>query len=131
MTHEGETGTDIATSRGDMVAAISNVIVGLYKRHYGKGPTKARTYFQGDVITCILSGCLTRAEETLVEAGHEDAVDHARRVIQKAKRDDFVRAVEEITGRRVVAFMSGNQERPEMSAEVFVLEPQPRRDTDV
>jgi hypothetical protein len=30
--------------RGAMLAAISNTIVGIYKRLYGKGPTKARSY---------------------------------------------------------------------------------------
>jgi uncharacterized protein YbcI len=39
-------------------------------------------------------------------------------------RTKFSEAVEEATGRRVVAFMSQVHFDPDMAAEVFVLEPQ-------
>ena len=35
----------------------------------------------------------------------------------------FTKAVEEITGRRVIAFMSQIHFDPDMAAEIFVLEP--------
>ena len=107
---------------GDMLLAISNAMVRLYKDHYGKGPTKARTYHQEDVITCVLRGGLTRAEQTLLAAGHPDAVRRGRHMLQSALREDFVEAVETLTGRRVIGFMSGNAPEADMSVEVFVLE---------
>ena len=107
---------------GDMLLAISNAMVRLYKDHYGKGPTKARTYHQEDVITCVLRGGLTRAERTLLGAGHSDAVMRGRHMLQSALREQFVEAVETLTGRRVIGFMSGNAPEADMSVEVFVLE---------
>ena len=35
----------------------------------------------------------------------------------------MTREVENLTGRRVVAFMSASHEQPDLSAEIFVLEP--------
>jgi len=32
-------------------------------------------------------------------------------------------AVEEITGRKVIAFMSANHVEPDLAAEIFILEP--------
>src|SRR5688572_10611194 len=111
--------------RGDTLLALSNAIVRLYKEHYGKGPTKARAYHHGDVITCVLRDCFTRAERTLIETGHDQSVIEGRYRLQTALRRKFVAAVEEITGRRVIGFMSGTQLDPDMSSEVFVLEPEP------
>jgi hypothetical protein len=42
---------------------------------------------------------------------------------QEVMRDRFVAVIEEATGRRVVGFMSGNQQDPDMICEVFVLAP--------
>lgn len=40
-----------------------------------------------------------------------------------AMRGPFSEAVEEITGRKVIAFMSQVHLDPDMAAEIFVLEP--------
>ena len=42
---------------------------------------------------------------------------------QQVMRHRFERVVEDATGRRVVGFMSGNQQDPDMICEVFVLAP--------
>jgi uncharacterized protein YbcI len=110
--------------RRELLLEIANAIVGVHKDCYGKGPTKAKAYYQGDVVTCVLRGGYTRAEHTLIGAGQTEAVDHGRRMLQLAARDKFISAIEEITGRKVIGFMSGSQQDPEMSAEVFVLESQ-------
>ena len=108
----------------ELLLEIANAIVGVHKECYGKGPTKAKAYYQGDVVTCVLRGGYTRAEHTLIGAGQTEAVDHGRRMLQLAARDKFIEAIEGITHRKVIGFMSGSQQDPEMSAEVFVLEPQ-------
>jgi uncharacterized protein YbcI len=38
-------------------------------------------------------------------------------------RDRFEEVVETVTGRKVIGFMSGNQQDPDTICEVFVLEP--------
>jgi uncharacterized protein YbcI len=111
--------------RGAMLATLSNTIVGLYKRLYGKGPTKARSYYLEDLVVCVLRGGLTRAELTLAENGRGEAVTRQRREFQEAVRNEFVAAVEGIVGRKVSAFMSATHIDPEVSVEIFVLERRP------
>lgn len=105
-----------------MLAALSNAIVGLYKDYYGKGPTKARSYYLDDMVLCVLRGGLTRAEQTLARNGRGDAVARQRQEFQKAVRDEFVGVVEGIVGRRVVAFMSTVHMEPDLNVEIFMLE---------
>ena len=38
-------------------------------------------------------------------------------------RERFIAVIEHATGRNVVGFMSGNQQKPDMICEVFVLSP--------
>ena len=44
-------------------------------------------------------------------------------VFQDVMRERFNDVVTHATGRRVIGFMSGNQQDPDMLAEVFVLAP--------
>ena len=110
-------------SRGDLLAAISGRIVSLHKDYYGKGPTKAKTYYQGDLLVVLLRGGFTRVEETLRAEGRGEDVIEQRMAFQEVMRPRYVEAVEELTGRKVVGFMSGSQQDPDMISEVFVLEP--------
>jgi len=122
-----EFGTDIAesgpTSRGAMLLAISNAIVRLHKEYFGKGPTKARAYYDGDLVACVLSDVYTRAEQTLLAGGRATTVLNQRWELQEVIREKFVSAIERITGRSVIGFFSGNQPDPDISVEVFVLAP--------
>jgi uncharacterized protein YbcI len=113
---------------GPLLAAISNTIVGLYKRYYGKGPTKARSYFMDDMLVCVLRGGLTRAELTLAANGRAEAVARQRREFQEAVRTEFTGAIEDLVGRRVLAFMSTVHVDPDLEVEIFLLEPEPARD---
>jgi uncharacterized protein YbcI len=106
---------------GHVLANISNAMVRLYKQHFGKGPTRVRAYYQGDVITCVLRDGFTRADRTLIASGRADSVLHHRRELQEAIRGEFISTITEITGREVIGFFSGSQANPEIEVEVFVL----------
>ena len=106
---------------GEVQLELANAIVRIYKSHFGKGPTRARAYYQGDVVTCVLRDGFTRADLTLIGAGRAEAVLEQRRLLQEAVRDEFVSAVERITGRRVEGFFSDSQHDPDIEVEVFVL----------
>ena len=114
--------------RGPLLAAISNTIVGLYKRYYGKGPTKARSYLFDDMLVCVLRGGLTRAELTLAANGRSESVARQRREFQEAVREEFTGAIEDLVGRRVLAFMSTVNMDPDLEIEIFMLEPEPADD---
>ena len=113
---------------GEVRTAISEGIVALLKDFIGTGPTGARTYVDDDLVVCLLRGGFTRVEQTLLEGGRGHAVLSQRTEFQEVMRDRFVGVVERATGRRVVGFMSGSQQHPDMLCEVFVLAPE--RDAD-
>jgi uncharacterized protein YbcI len=109
---------------GELLSTISNRMVQLHKRYYGKGPTKARSYVMGDLVVCLMRGGFTKAEETLIESGRASIVHEQRGEFQAALKEEFVGSIEEITGRRVVAFMSNSHDDPHLIVETFLLEPQ-------
>jgi uncharacterized protein YbcI len=110
-------------TRGDVLTAISDGMVALLKEYYGRGPTQAKTYYQDDLVVCLLRGGFTRVEQTLLDGGRGDAVIQQRMEFQDVMRERFEAVVEHATGRRVIGFMSGNQQAPDMICEVFVLAP--------
>jgi uncharacterized protein YbcI len=108
-------------TQGDNRLAISNAIVGLYREHYGKGPTKSKTYLQDDIVLTVLWGGIVQIEKTLSADGKEDIVHEMRRAFQHVKRDEFVSTVEELTGRKVAVFMSQFDPESDISIEFFQL----------
>ncbi len=69
---------------------------------------------------------LTHAEKSLTETGQTDAVDHIRHLFQETMEADFREAVERLTGRKVLAVISGNDVEPDIAAELFILDGPPR-----
>lgn len=110
-------------SHGEVLTAISDGLVGLLKEYYGHGPTKAKSYYQDDLVVCVLRGGFSRVEQTLLDGGRGSAVIEQRMAFQELMRARFEAVVEHATGRRVVGFMSGNQQHPDLMCEVFVLGP--------
>ena len=108
---------------GEELTAISDGLVTLLKEYYGRGPTQAKSYYQDDLVVCILRGGFTRVEETLRAGGRGAAVIEQRMEFQELMRERFEEVIERATGRKVIGFMSGNQQEPDMMCEVFVLEP--------
>jgi uncharacterized protein YbcI len=122
---------DERPGRGSVSAGISNAIVRLMSEYTGRGPTKARTAINRDVVTVVLQNTLTKAERSLVAAGKTDLVLNMRQEFQRTMRDDMVGAVQMLTERTVIAFMSDNHIDPDMAVEVFVLEPEASGETAV
>ena len=111
-----------------VLATVSNAMVRLYKDLFGRGPTKARTYFAGpDVLVCILGDTFTPAERNRVAMGEQQRLRDARVFFQHAAETQFRESVEEIVGRKVVGFVSGVDVSEDIAAEIFVLEPDPGR----
>ena len=124
---------DLKTARGvhgDVLTAISDGLVALLKEFYGRGPTRAKSYYEDDLVVCVLRGGFTRVEQTLVEGGRGAAVIQQRMEFQELMRERFEAVIEHATGREVIGFMSGNQQHPDMMCEVFVLAPTDLVDVD-
>jgi uncharacterized protein YbcI len=118
------------SQRGEILTAISDGLVALLKEHYGRGPSRAKTYYEDDLVVCLLRGGFTRVEKTLLEGGRGRAVIEQRMAFQEVMRDRFEEVIERATGRRVIGFMSGNQQDPDMICEVFILAPSDLVDVD-
>jgi len=110
---------------GSIAAAISNATVQLLNEYTGRGPTKAKTTISRDLVAVVLQDTMTKAERTLASNGDASMVLDMRHRFQLAMRDDLVAAVEQLSNRKVIAFMSDNHIDPDMAVELFVLEPQP------
>jgi uncharacterized protein YbcI len=111
------------SERSRQAIAVGNAITRLHRDHYGRGATTTRTVFQGNRIIAFLEDIYTPLERTLIDAGDWEQVKSTRQSFQMAMRVPFTAAVEEITGRKVIAFMSQVHLDPDMAAEIFVLSP--------
>lgn len=76
-------------------------------------------------MVCILENILTSDETDLVHAGNDRRVIDGRVAFQTETEDEFTLAIERLTHRRVVAFMSANQTSPGVASELFFLAPLP------
>jgi uncharacterized protein YbcI len=117
-------------AHGDVLTAISDGMVALLKEFYGRGPTRTKSYYEDDLVVCVLRGGFSRVEQTLLEGGRGSAVIQQRMEFQELMRERFEVVIERATGRRVIGFMSGNQQHPDMMCEVFILAPTDLVDVD-
>ncbi len=108
-----------------LTTAISAAIVKLYRDFYGHDRATASTYINDNVVVCLLEDILTTDEAKLVANGERRGVLDGRIAFQESAQDAFTAVVEELVGRRVLAFLSGNQTSPGVACELFFLEPQP------
>ena len=105
---------------------ITDSMVRLYKEQFGRGPTRVRTYWCGsDLITVTLDDTFTPAERNLAKMGEHQRLRDLRLFFQYASVREFCEPVEEITGRKVRAFVSGiDTEAAGFAIEVFSLHPE-------
>jgi uncharacterized protein YbcI len=113
---------DGPSGNGRIAAAISRAVVQLFSEHTGRGPTKARTTVDGELVVVLLRDSMTHGERTLVLRGKEAEVLQLRRAFQDAMSQDLVAVVERLTERSVRGFMSANHTQPDLAAEIFVLD---------
>ena len=119
--HEGSA-TEGGDKHGPLRGGISRAVVGLFSAHTGRGPTKARTTIDGKLIVVLLHDSMTHGEQTLVQAGRHAEVLQMRRTFQETMRPSLVEAVEALTDRTVVTFMSANDIDPDAAAEIFLMD---------
>ncbi len=95
-------------------------MVRIYKEQFGRGPTKTRTHYAGrDVLIVTLEDSLTPAERRMAEMGEHQRLRDTRMFFQYATAQQFTDTVEQITGRKVRAFVSGIDTEQDVSSEVF------------
>ena len=73
-------------SHGDVLTAISDGMVGLLREFYGRGPTRAKSYYEDDLVVCLLRGGFSRVEQTLLDGNRGAAVIQQRMEFQEVMR---------------------------------------------
>ena len=107
---------------GPLLSEITNRIVAFMREHYGRGPIKAKTYVLDNLIVCVLSNGFTAIERTMMHGGEPDRVLEMRRDFQRLMKERYSCMVEELTGRKVLAFLSQAHVEPDLTIEVFLMD---------
>jgi uncharacterized protein YbcI len=119
-------------SGSSIQVAVSNAIVGFLREYTGRGPTKARTSIRDNVVLVMLEHTLTKGEQVLVKKGRTEQVLALRHEYQQAMREESSQKIAELTGRKVIAFMSATTSiptsRPKSTCSTDHPNPRTRRD---
>ncbi|MGD1057082.1 MAG: Na-translocating system protein MpsC family protein [Solirubrobacteraceae bacterium] len=108
---------------GHLLAAISSSIVGILRDHYGRGPMKAKTYALDDIVVVVMRGSgFTPLEQTIMDSGEPDRVIAMREDFQRVMASRYKHAIEELTGRKVLAFLSQAHVEPDITMEIFFID---------
>ena len=103
---------------------VSRAMTRIYKEQFGRGPEHVRSFYAGpDAIVCFLENTLTPVERTLTTLDEHQRLRDIRMLFQYAAEQEFRGAIQEITGRKVVAFVSGIDTHADVATELFTLEP--------
>lgn len=108
-----------------LTEAISVAIVEHCTRADRHERTSADTYINDDVVVCSLQSVLSTDEAQRVAAGlgSGSGVIGERVAVQTATQDEFTAAIERLTQRPVLAFVSVRQTTPGVASELIRLQP--------
>jgi uncharacterized protein YbcI len=105
-----------------LLRAVSDAMAALHVRHYQRPPGTAKAQMMGDdLLACVLGGVYTDVEKTLIELERDPIVRDNRSAFQITMEPRFVEAVERLSGRRVVQFISSHHVGPDLEVELFFL----------
>jgi uncharacterized protein YbcI len=109
----------------DLLAAVTEAMVGFHERYHQRKPVTARTLMLGeDLLACVLGGVYTDVEKTMIELQRIPIVHETRSAFQNAMQHRFISAIERLSGRKVLTFMSDHHVGPDIEVELFILNSQ-------
>ena len=98
-------------------------MVALHERYHHRAPVTAKTLLLGDdLLACVMGGVYTDVEKTMIEIQRATIVQETRSEFQAAMQHKFIEAVERLSGRDVLAFISNHHVGPDLEIELFMLE---------
>ena len=107
---------------GKLLSQITNRIVSLTREHYGRGPIKTKTYVLDNLIVCVLSDGFTAIERTMMKGGEAERVLEMRRDFQRMMKARYTEMIEQLTDRKVLAFLSQAHVEPDLTIEIFLMD---------
>ena len=113
----------IAPLSGDqLLHAVTAAMVALHRRYYHRAPVTAKTLLlDGELLVCVLGGVYTDVEKTMIELQRAPIVHETRSAFQNAIQHKFIAAVEGLSGREVLTFLSNHHVGPDIEVELFML----------
>jgi uncharacterized protein YbcI len=113
---------DAPLTGDELLAAVTEAMVALHQRYHHREPVSAKTLLLGgDLLACVLAGVYTDVEKTTIELQQTAVV---RSALQNAMQHRFIAAVERLSGRDVLTFISNHHVGPDLKIELFMLTPQ-------
>ena len=108
-----------------LLDAVTTAMVAFHERYYHRAPVSAKSLMLGgELLVCVLGGVYTDVEKTMIELQRTPIVQETRSAFQEATQHKFIAAVERLSGRDVLAFISNHHVGPDMEIELFMLKPQ-------
>jgi len=109
----------------ELLAAVTDAMVTFHERYHHRKPVTAKTLLLGDeLLVCVLGGVYTDVEKTMIELQRAPVVHETRSAFHNAMEYKFVDAIERLSGRKVMTFMSDHHVGPDIEIELFMLTPQ-------
>ena len=104
--------------------AVSAAMGAIHERYHGRKPATIRTQMMGDdMLACMLGDVYTDVEKTMIELQRQALVHETRSAFQQAMERRFIDAIERLTHRGVIQFISTHHVGPDLELELFLLEP--------
>ena len=108
-----------------LLVAVTDAMVALHERYHHREPVSAKTQLlDGELLACVKGGVYTDVEKTMIELERSTVVQETRSEFQIAMQHKFIDAVERLSGRDVLAFISNHHVGPDLEIELFMLAPQ-------
>jgi uncharacterized protein YbcI len=121
---------DVPLDGDALLVAVTDAMVALHERYHHRAPVTAKTLLLGDeLLVCVLGGVYTDVEKTIIEIQRAPIVQETRSAFQSAMQNKFIAAVESLSGRQVLTFISNHHVGPDLEVEVFMLAPLPENDS--
>ena len=115
---------DRSEATADVAARISEEIASVHRESYGEDVESIQTHLLPDAVVCVMDVRLLPHERTLLESGRgQQSIRDVRQDFQESIGATFKAAVEHMTGRRVIGFLSSTNLDPPFTVEFFRLAP--------
>lgn len=84
---------------------------------------EAKTYVLDDIVVCVLAGVgFTPLEKTMMDSGEPERIVAMREDFQRVMDGRYTELIEELTGRKVLAFLSQVHVEPDTTLEMFFID---------
>ncbi|HEX8066443.1 MAG TPA: Na-translocating system protein MpsC family protein [Thermoleophilaceae bacterium] len=115
----------LASAKQSGAMRITNGLVHIMSQYTGRGPTRARTTVNTNVVVAVFHETLTKAEQNLVAAGNVEAVEFMRTSFDRLLRSEAISLVEGILERKVVSMLTDVDPDANIALQAFILDPVP------